>query len=569
MKKFLSVLLLIMLFFTIIPAQPLQAASNIIINGVDIGYAVGDYFTKNGKSCATGSFSNGTCHGHGICVNNTDSRCNCLRYWPSKSNMKVDLGATQCFGFTRFCQWKLYGYHDGNAPSKFKNLTGSIAASGCTASTLKSKLLGCAFATHIRTHDGHSMSVIATSNTNIKIVSCNMKVNGVKVCKIYSKDYTWDSFATYLKGRSGISYAKAFIGGESSYKGSSTVTTPNYSSINPDDYTYPSRTLKYTSPTMKGNDVKWVQAVLCRLGYSLDIDGSYGKNSVAAIKQFQSKYGLTVDGYCGPATRAKLLELWNAKKTTHTHTVVHPTCTKPMHCSTCGVTAGSALGHIYNNSCDTSCERCGATRRASHNYKTTVTKATLATNGRWVDQCVVCGHVYNSFNVYRPVSFKLSTTTYTYNGKVKTPSVTVKDSAGKTLKKNTDYTVSYVSGRKNVGTYKVTIKMKGKYSGTKTLTFKINPAGTTVSKFTAGKKSITVNISKKSTQVSGYQVQYSTSKKFTSAKTKTISSYKTTKYTLKSLSAKKTYYVRVRTYRTVSGKKYYSGWSTVKSVKTK
>ena len=111
--------------------------------------------------------------------------------------------------------------------------------------------------------------------------------------------------------------------------------------------------------------------------------------------------------------------------------------------------------------------------------------------------------------------------------------------------------------------------MKGNYSGTKTLTFKINPAKTSVSKLTAGKKSIAVNISKKSTQVTGYQIQYSTSKKFTSAKTKTISSYKTTKYTLKSLSAKKTYYVRVRTYKKVGSTTYYSDWSSAKSVKTK
>ena len=163
----------------------------------------------------------------------------------------------------------------------------------------------------------------------------------------------------------------------------------------------------------------------------------------------------------------------------------------------------------------------------------------------------------------------LSCYSYTYNGKVKTHIVTVKTAAGTKLKKNVDYTLKSSSGRKNVGTYTVTVTGKGNYTGTKKLTFKILPTKTGVSKLTAGKESVTVNISKKSTQVTGYQVQYSTSKKFTSAKTKTISSYKTTKYTLKSLSAKKTYYVRVRTYKTVNGKKYYSGWSTAKSAKTK
>jgi hypothetical protein len=166
-------------------------------------------------------------------------------------------------------------------------------------------------------------------------------------------------------------------------------------------------------------------------------------------------------------------------------------------------------------------------------------------------------------------SYQLSTTAYTYDGKVKTPSVIVKNASGTKLTKNTHYTVTYASGRKNVGTYKVTIKGKGNYTGTKTLTFKINPAKTTISKLTAGKKSITVAITKRSTQVTGYQIQYSTSKTFSKATTKTISSYNTTKYTLKSLSAKKTYYVRVRTYKTVGKTKYYSGWSTYKYVKTK
>ncbi|MBR3968348.1 MAG: CHAP domain-containing protein [Clostridia bacterium] len=277
------------------------------------------------------------------------------------------------------------------------------------------------------------------------------------------------------------------------------------------------------------------------------------------------------------------------------HNFASATCESPKKCKVCGEISGSALGHTYTNGCDVDCNRCGDIRLIAHSYidatctkaatckvcgctygkslghsyKTTTTKATLSKNGSIVKKCTVCGKVASKSTIKYAKTFKLSATSYTYNGKVKTPIVTVKDSAGNKLKKNVDYTLSSSSGRKNVGTYKVTIKMKGKYSGTKTLTFKINPAKTNVSKLTAGKKSITVNISKKSTQVSGYQVQYSTSKKFTSAKTKTISSYKTTKYTLKSLSAKKTYYVRVRTYKTVNGKKYYSGWSTYKYIKTK
>ena len=111
--------------------------------------------------------------------------------------------------------------------------------------------------------------------------------------------------------------------------------------------------------------------------------------------------------------------------------------------------------------------------------------------------------------------------------------------------------------------------MKGDYTGTKTLTFKINPPKTSVSKLTGGTKKMTAVIGKKTTGVTGYQVQYSTVKSFKTYKTKTVSSYKTTSATLTGLKAKTTYYVRVRTYKTVNGTKYYSAWSAVKSAKTK
>lgn len=74
---------------------------------------------------------------------------------------------------------------------------------------------------------------------------------------------------------------------------------------------------------------------------------------------------------------------------------------------------------------------------------------------------------------------------------------------------------------------------------------------------------------KKDTTVTGYEIKYSTSKSFASAKTVKVSSNKTVTYTIKNLAAKKTYYVSVRTYKTVDGKTYYSAWSTAKNAKTK
>lgn len=170
-------------------------------------------------------------------------------------------------------------------------------------------------------------------------------------------------------------------------------------------------------------------------------------------------------------------------------------------------------------------------------------------------------------------SVALSEASYTYNGKVRTPFVKAKDSAGNMIPKS-EYTVKYDSGRKNVGQYKATITFKGKYSGTYCKTFRILPKGTKLKKVSAGKKSFTAKWSRQKTQTTGYQVQYSQKKNFKSgAKTVTIGKTKTTAKKVTGLKKKKTYYVRVRTYKTVkiSGKKanVVSAWSSAKKVKTK
>lgn len=156
----------------------------------------------------------------------------------------------------------------------------------------------------------------------------------------------------------------------------------------------------------------------------------------------------------------------------------------------------------------------------------------------------------------------------TYSGKSQTQKVSVKNSL-MTLNSGSEYKVSY-SGNKSVGTAKIKITGTGNYNGTITKTFKINPKGRSLKSVKKGKKSFKATWKKSSkTWTTGYQVQYSTSKKFKKAKTATVKSYKKTKVTVKKLKKRKTYYVHMRTYKTVKGKKYYSGWSKVKKVKTK
>ena len=170
-------------------------------------------------------------------------------------------------------------------------------------------------------------------------------------------------------------------------------------------------------------------------------------------------------------------------------------------------------------------------------------------------------------NEINPV-LKLSATVYTYNGKVRKPSVAVK--AGEKTFSASEFAVKYSGGRKNVGKYSVTVTMKGKYTGKKTVTFRINPKGTAVQKLTKGRKQMKVTWKAQKTQVSGYRIQYSTSSKFKKdTHIKTVKSYKTKSLKVKKLKAKKKYYVRIQTYKTVGGIKCYSGWSKAKSVKTK
>lgn len=157
----------------------------------------------------------------------------------------------------------------------------------------------------------------------------------------------------------------------------------------------------------------------------------------------------------------------------------------------------------------------------------------------------------------------------TYTGKAIKPSPAVKVDGVK-LEKGTDYTISY-SDNKQIGTAKITITGKGKYKGSKTVTFKIIPKKTKVTSLTSPKvKKLKVKY-KKVAGVTGYQIKYSTSKKFTKKTTGTVTVKGAGKLskTIGKLKKGKTYYVKVRTYKTVKGTKYYSGYTAVKKVKIK
>lgn len=174
--------------------------------------------------------------------------------------------------------------------------------------------------------------------------------------------------------------------------------------------------------------------------------------------------------------------------------------------------------------------------------------------------------------VYSPAEVKLSATSYTYSGTAKKPSVTVTDTAGKTIPPEY-YTVSY-TGNKSVGKAAAKIVFSGRYSGSMTANFKINPKGTSISRLAKGKKSFQVKWKKQSakmaaSRITGYQVRYSRSSAMENAKTTTVKGYKTVSKKVTKLKVRKKYYVQVRTYKTVNGVKYYSSWSARKAVTTR
>ena len=132
------------------------------------------------------------------------------------------------------------------------------------------------------------------------------------------------------------------------------------------------------------------------------------------------------------------------------------------------------------------------------------------------------------------------------------------------LDKGIDYSVSY-KNNKSVGKATIIIKGKGIYTGTVSKTFKIIPKKSAVTKAYSPKKGKLKLTLKKVAGVTGYQITYGTNRTVTKNK-KVIYTKKTTK-TITGLKKGKTYYFKVRAYKTIKGKKYFSKYSIIKPAK--
>ena len=189
-----------------------------------------------------------------------------------------------------------------------------------------------------------------------------------------------------------------------------------------------------------------------------------------------------------------------------------------------------------------------------HSFTTSYTKATFEADGKTESKCSACGDVEKTEAIAKIGSLTLSTTKYIYDGKNKTPKLTVKDANGKTLVKNTDYKITVASKRSGIGRYTVKVTFIGNYSGSKNLYFYILPGKpATVKSASQGTTSNKLTWSAVPGAV-GYTLYYYSNSKKAYVKINTTTN---TTYTVKGLLTGTKYTFKIVAYgETASGKVY-------------
>lgn len=114
-------------------------------------------------------------------------------------------------------------------------------------------------------------------------------------------------------------------------------------------------------------------------------------------------------------------------------------------------------------------------KAGDHKYDSTIEKASTSKDGKIIDKCSRCGDVKAAQIISHPIKVVLNNSNFVYDGKVKTPTVTVTSADGKTVD-SANYDISYANGRKDAGTYDVKVTFKGNYTGSLTTKFTIAKA---------------------------------------------------------------------------------------------
>lgn len=274
-------------------------------------------------------------------------------------------------------------------------------------------------------------------------------------------------------------------------------------------------------------------------------------------------------------------------KLTH-KTEIAATCTTSgsvfVSCKNCDYSYHSTvspLGHSFNTyyttdkaatctaqgSMSIHCKRCEAKTQSikieklGHAYSSSFTidkKATTDSAGSKSRHCSRCKAKTQVTTIRKITKVKLKNDHFVYDKKQHKADVLISDSSGKSLKSGTDYTASFPKNSSKIGTYTITIKFKGNYSGKTTLTYKIIPAQVTNLKANQSKTSVSLSWNKVS-GASGYRIyKYNTQKKtYSLLKTVESNSYKISK-----LKSGTDYIFAVRALKSKNGKNYLSEKST-------
>lgn len=166
------------------------------------------------------------------------------------------------------------------------------------------------------------------------------------------------------------------------------------------------------------------------------------------------------------------------------------------------------------------------------------------------------------------LKISLKKDTFVYNGKKNVPDVVVTDKSGRIVDA-IKCKVRLLTDGKSVGKQRLVVEISGNYKGSKNLSFVINPKPTKFKNIKTTKTTAIIKWNKISKQTKGYQLQISKKDNFKSKNTFTIKNNKITSTIIRKLTAGKKYYVRIRTYKVVNGKNYYSEWSQIKGIRTK
>ena len=288
-------------------------------------------------------------------------------------------------------------------------------------------------------------------------------------------------------------------------------------------------------------------------------------DSVEALGHNLGEYEITKEATCSAkGTKTAVCSRCTYSKTADIPKLEHKEVTLKAVKATC-TKAGKTQGKKCSL-CDKVTVPQESIAALGHSKKTTViTKATTKANGKVSTVCENCSKDYGETRVYRIKSVTLSCEKYAYDGKTKTPKVQVIDYNKDQLVKDKDYTVTYQKGRKLPGKYSVTVKFKGRYSGTITLCFEVKLSK--VSNLTATAGTAAVNLKWDAVKgADGYQIYYSTSKDGEYKKLKSTSKLSFKKTGLKS---GKTYYFKVRAYKKTDAGTAFGSFSSVRSVKIK